>query len=344
MPSARPTNGLADITPGPRPSEAAASRTPPPSFCIGSLTAANATEGRIEFRGPRHEQDGNLTLTTITRLLDDAELYQDDADPGVAEAGIAIGGAALTLALELDAGLPGGGMTEMTALYGAPGGAAWVPLGVEPLGSGRSITIPDRPGMAQLRLDVIWTDGCFEYAGSVRFDFEVIASAVVAVCPSDAAGLTAVMADHADDMVAVKDIYRSIGTLGFSARYFSFSAEQGQPFPTWDPAAPRVQASTGELLAVEDDDPDLRLTRGIARFFLLNDPNTTRPDDAVPVSETSLEPDATGRLQIEGPTEPGRYLLELRTSLELDCLDGSGIAYYTVDVGRVVGSLPRPSV
>ena len=341
-PSPRPSNGLPDITPAPL---ASAGRTPRPSFCVGSVTVATATAARIELGGPRGWQQGDLKVTTITRLLDRVELFRDDVDPGASTTDYVIGGQDLALAFEVDPGLPGGGLTDLTARYRAPGNSPWLPLTVEPLGSGRSITIPDAPGVSQVRLDATWTDGCFEYAGSARFEFEVVASAVAAACPSDEAGLTAIVAAHAEDRITIKDVARPIGTLAYSARYSLYDVgDQVGPFGSWDPAAPIVEAATGELLAVEDDDAELSLSGGFAKFYRLADPDATTPDNAMLVSETVLVVDGTGRLQVETPLEEGRYILELSASWELACLVGSGLAYVTVDVGRVVGSLARPSV
>ena len=343
-PTGSPSPVLADITPAPL-ATAGTVRTPRPSFCVGSLTTANATEARIEFQGPRSWQQGDLYVDSITRLLDGVVLAEDATQPGAYDAGFLIGGAPLTLTFEVRRdSAPTLGFTDIAALY-RPEGASWSPLALEPMGSGRSITIPDGSGSAQLRLDLTWTDGCFEYGGWVRFAFEVVPSAVAAACPSDAERLAAIVASHSDDRVAIGDIDRSIGTLSVSARYSSYdAADQVGQFGSWDPAAPAVEAATGELLAVADDDADLRLSGGFARFFRLTDPNATSAEDSIQVSETVLEVDATGRLQIESPEEEGRYILELSTSWELDCLTGGGLTYFTVDVSRVVGSLPRPSV
>jgi hypothetical protein len=167
----------------------------------------------------------------------------------------------------------------------------------------------------------------------------------VAACPADETGLTAILAAHADDRLTIKDVARPVGTLAYSARYFPYDvSDQVGSFGSWDPGAPAVEAATGELLAIEEDDQELRLSGGFAKFYRLADPGATTPDNAVLVSETVLEVDGTGRLQLESPTDEGRYILELSTSWELDCLFGSGLAYVTVDVGRVVGSLPGPSV
>jgi hypothetical protein len=333
----------ADATPTARSSGPA---TLDPDACPLELQPDSPSQAAISYMGPRAVQGAEIALNSIVREVDGQEMLTSGGDHGPWASDFVIGGRALTLAFELKPD-PGTDvtLTDLQAWYRPPGLVDEIPLAVAVVDDGYSITIPDSPGSADLGLTVGWTDGCFSYAGTVRFAFEVIPSAVADACPSDAEGLGEILRLHADDRIVVDGVARSIGTLSYSARYATYNgADQVGAFGSWDPQAEGVDATIGELLEAADDDADLRLSGGTARIYLQTDENSMSPDGLVEVSAAALVPNADGRLEIISPAATGSYVLELSTSWELDCLTGSGLAYFSVDVSSPVGGLPHAPV
>lgn len=306
---------------------------PRPSTCPLELGPTAPIEAEVSFQGPRHPTYAVLSLASIVRQGEQANLIEPADEAGRSEAGIAIGRREITLSFGENPDRSYVGLTSLMASYRAPGASASVDMPLRRTEDGLAFEIPDGSGPAELDVSAVWTDGCFTYAGLTRFGFDLVAAAIADACPSTPAGIDAILRSHDDDRLLIGDASRPIGTISYSARYFNYGGSDGVgAFGSWDPASPAAEALAGGTLQLLDDDPDLRLARAFVRFYPRAEVEALPPQGIGEVSGLDLVADATGTLLVPVPSSPGRYVLEIPTTWDLPCLDGGGLAYFSVDV------------
>ncbi|MEO7664811.1 MAG: hypothetical protein ABIV26_06755 [Candidatus Limnocylindrales bacterium] len=298
------------------------------------MTQAGPLVGAVSFSGLRGGDWAQVNPVRVSAIGTTDNLIEPPQDPGVWEAGLYAGDTPIefTFAIDNVDAQPIFELRAVEASYRAPGATNAQPLEVRLHGSAFALVLPDGSGAAELDIAATWTDDCLEYAGTARIGLSVAAAAAVAACPTGQGAIAAIVAGHADDRLRIGSIARPLGIVSFEARYGDESAgDQVGPFGSWDPAGPAVTGPAGGELAVTDDDPELRLVDGQARFFPRD------PADGQPVSNPEPAPAdvaaGDGVLKVTLPGTPGRYVLELSPAWLLPCVAGGGLAYLNVTVG-----------
>jgi hypothetical protein len=199
------------------------------------------------------------------------------------------------------------------------------------VGSSIALVLPDIDATVTFGIDLTYRDDCFVYEAAARGTALLGSSATVAACPVGDAFLSYVIG-LAQAPISVAGSAAKFEINSFEPRWsIGASATDGPPLAEWDGAAPPIMTHPEARLKVVGGNPAVTIDGVSVEIYQRAD--VLRDGvDAAPISDGHVTASADGRLEINAPTAPGRYVVLLFWAWSAACATGGALSAVAVDV------------
>lgn len=202
---------------------------------------------------------------------------------------------------------------------------------------GRSFrfNVPNESGNGRIDFIVELSDACFTYRAEGAWAFAMVRASHAAGCPADHEA----MAEH---FASLGEPPLQVGDLGFDLvpheiiglwTPYGVASQGGGGLATWDPDGAAASGQAGGVLRLAPTSSDLAISSFSASYYRRGAVLEYRlGDDLRRVFAATAEPYPDGHLDLLLPSEPGRYVADLRFRFETPCAYGGASAGVSIDV------------